>query len=50
MMNKMEHDGEKEKVSVPVGRRETIRDEELPEEPDEEQELMCEIPRRWYVY
>ncbi len=50
MMNEMEHDDEKEKVSVPVGRPKAIRDEELPEEPDEEEELVWEIPRSWYVY
>ena len=50
MMDEMEHDGEKEKVSVPVRRPEAIRDKELPEEPDAEEELMWEIPRSWYVY
>ena len=50
MMNDMEHDEEKEKVLVSVRRREAIRDEELPQEPDEEEELMWEIPRSWYVY
>ena len=50
MMNEMEHNNEKEKVSVPVGRPEAIREEELPEEPDEKEELIWEIPRRWYVY
>ena len=49
-MNKVEREDEREKVLVPVRRREAIQDKELPEEPDEEEELVREIPRRWYVY
>ncbi len=43
----MEREEEKEKVLVPVRRREDIQEEEIPEEPGEE---AWEIPRRWRVY
>ncbi len=46
-VNEMEREEEKEKVLVPVRRREDIQEEEIPEEPGEE---AWEIPRRWRVY
>jgi len=43
----MEREEEREKVLVPVRRREDVGEEEIPEEPDEVEGR--EIPRRWYV-
>ena len=48
----MEHEEEREKVLVPIRRREAITKRELPEEPPEEPQEMktWEMPRRWYIY
>jgi hypothetical protein len=49
-MSEVEREDEKEQVSVPAIRSRAILDDELQEEPDEEEELVWEIPRRWYLY
>jgi hypothetical protein len=47
----MEREEEREKVLVPIRRREAIPKEELPEEPPEPGEAKVrEIPRRWHIY
>jgi hypothetical protein len=48
---KMEYKEEREKVLVPVRRREAIPKKECREEPPEPDEMKArETPRRWYVY
>ena len=46
--DKTEHDGEREKVLVPVRCNKDIQEEKLPEELDKEK--VREIQRRWYIY
>ena len=42
---------DRERVLVPVRRHEAIPQEELPEEPQEAEEVEAQkIPRRWYIY
>ena len=47
----MERKEDKEKVSVPIRRREAVPEKELPEGPPEPREVKVQqVPRRWYVY
>ncbi len=51
-MNEIEHEDEheREKAFVRLRRHEAIRAKEHLEKPDEEEELVWEIPRRWHIY
>lgn len=50
-MNKMERKEERQPEMVPVRRRETEQEKEIPQMPPEEVVLpVPEIPRRWRIY
>lgn len=50
-MNNMERQEERQPEMVPVRRRETEQEKEIPQKPLEEVVLpVPEIPRRWRVY
>ena len=50
MNENIQHEDESEKVLVAVRLKQTLSDNELPEEPEKEEEVVGWIQRRWYVY